>query len=182
MTWLFSSLLVALAQDPGERAAPVARDDVQLVNEAAPGKKRWSPVRLAVGAYGVSPNMKGFAFGFDASLRYHMRHFAIGGGGRSAFPSSDASEAQFTSLYFGPRYYPFPGSMSPLLGAGLGWSWLARRDVATETGPSAYVELGIEVFRKDRFRVAAISRLDLPFYTVSNRYDTPVSLGFTVSF
>jgi len=183
MTWFVPSLLVALSQDPTE-GAPLPRDDVQLIDETPPKppKKRWSPIRLALGTFAVTPNMKGFAFGFDASVRYHMRHFAIGGGGRSAFPASDARESQFTSLYFGPRYYPFQGSMSPLLGAGVGWSWLARRDAAVETGPSAYVELGIEVFRKSQFRVAAITRVDLPFYTLENRYAPPVSLGLTVSF
>ncbi|WP_394837946.1 hypothetical protein LVJ94_13625 [Pendulispora rubella] len=180
MTWLFaSSLLAVLSQQPGEIEP---RDDTQLVNEAAPKKKRWSPVRVAVGAYGVTPNMKGFAFGFDASVRYHLRRFAIGGGGRAAFPSSDASETQLSSIYFGPRYYPFPGSMSPLLGAGVGWSWFSTRNAPLETGPSAYVELGIEVFRKDQFRVAGSARLDLPFHTVHERYDTPVSLGLTFSF
>ncbi len=172
----------------GKSTEETERPDNLTAEETKSTRRKQGQMQFAVGLFGVSPNMKGMAPGLDLTLHYETTDFSIGAGARFAGYSSDAAKIMYDALNIGGRYYLTPNDVTPFLGGGIAWTWLASDAFVNANGIGAYVEAGVGLLRMHSAHLAIIARVDLPVYSVqrhdnaSSSYYAPVSLGAAFEF
>jgi hypothetical protein len=133
-------------------------------------------VHFAMGMIGQFPPLDRSATpapGADLELHAEWTSLELVTSVRFGGDSSDRSVGiTFVEFSMGGRYFTSEADISPLLGAGFAWSYLAMTDNVhhdfdgNHTGLGAYGELGLEIGRQHHTHLAFAARLDLPFYSM----------------
>lgn len=135
-------------------------------------------VHFALGLIGQFPPLDRSATpaaGADLELHADLTPFAIVTSFRFGGDDSSGSVGIiFVEFSMGGRYFPSEGNVSPFIGSGFAWSYLAMNDNVhhdfdgNHNGLGAYGEIGLEVGRLHNTHLAFGARLDLPFYSMQN--------------
>lgn len=133
---------------------------------------------------GIGAQMAGSAFAgstFHLSYQYETPSFGLlARGSIGGLGESDDGEWMYSYLSVGGRYFFNAENISPLIGGGLSISGMSHEDSSFEgtddyryegSGGGAYLEVGVEALRLHRTRLELSLRVDLPFYSLKNRYD-----------
>jgi hypothetical protein len=152
-------------------------------------------VHFALGMLGQFPPLDRSATpapGADLELHAEWTSTELVTAVRFGGDSSDRSVGiTFVDFSMGGRYLTSEADLSPFVGAGFAWSYLAMTDNVhhdfdgNHTGLGAYGELGLEIGRAHHTHLAFSARLDLPFYSMINDVNSvaqpapTVPLGFT---
>ncbi len=135
-------------------------------------------VHFALGLLGTFPPLDRSgtpAAGADLELHAELSSFEIVTSVRFGGDSSDRSVGiTFVEFSMGGRYFTSDADLSPFLGGGFAWSYLAMEDNVhhdfngNHTGLGGYGEIGLEIGRTHHTHLALGVRLDLPFYSMEN--------------
>jgi hypothetical protein len=135
-------------------------------------------VHFALGLIGQFPPLDRSATpaaGADLELHADLSPFAIVTSVRFGGDDSTGSVGiVFVEFSMGGRYFSSEGNLSPFIGTGFAWSYLAMNDNVhhdfdgNHNGLGAYGEIGLEVGRLHNTHLAFGARLDLPFYSMQN--------------
>ena len=135
-------------------------------------------VHFALGLIGQFPPLDRSATpaaGADLELHAELTPFAIVTSVRFGGDDSSGSVGIiFVEFSMGGRFFPSEANLSPFIGGGFAWSYLAMNDNVhhdfdgSHNGLGAYGEIGLEVGRLHHTHLAFGARLDLPFYSMQN--------------
>lgn len=215
---------IALALVKGEAFASTQRVDNLLEDEARPALTKKGAIKFSVGIADVESVGHGArAAGFSLGLQYASPRFTLPAEMRFAWGdySYEKPGLDLFSLSVGGRYFLSKRDVSPFVGGGLGILRLHAREgdypspdrpgsvyfEAERFAVAPYVEVGVEVLRLHRGRVALQVRADFPtgalesqpfeaytyddrtgrpgashVYPAQSRYVVPVSIGVSVTF
>jgi hypothetical protein len=213
---------IASALVHGLGFATTQRVDNLLVEETRPARTKKGSVKFSLGVADIESLGHGArAAGFSLGLVYASPRFALPAEMRFAWDDSQSGEKglDLFSLSVGGRYYLSKRDASPFLGGGLGILKLDAEDgySGSETTPgfygersgiAPYLEVGVEMLRLHRGRIALLARADFPTgpvrsdeipawsyrdeYTrrvyeqpgrpAQSRYVVPLSIGVSVAF
>jgi len=221
-----AAVRIADALVHGESLASTQRVDNLLQSETRPVLTKKGSVKFTVGVADVESIGHGArAAGLSLGLAYVSPRFALPAEMRFAWDDGQYDEPQFDlfSLSVGGRAYLSRRDVSPFVGGGLGLLRLHASEggypgsgsSATTTyfdgerfGVAPYAEVGVEMLRLHRGRVALQVRADFPTgslkspemvtysswddqagqptgevtYPAQSRYIVPISIGVTVAF
>jgi hypothetical protein len=157
-----------------EAPAPNAAPEVPK----APPPGAAAKVHFALGLLGQFPPLDRSgtpAAGADLELHAEWSIAEIVTDVRFGGDSSDRSVGiTFVEFSMGGRFFTSEADLSPFIGGGFAWSYLAMTDNVhndfdgSHTGLGAYGELGLEIGRTHHTHLAFGVRLDLPFYSMEN--------------
>jgi hypothetical protein len=144
----------------------------------APPPSTAAKVHFALGLLGQFPPLDRSATpaaGADLELHAEWSIAEIVTDIRFGGDSSDRSVGiTFVEFSMGGRFFTSEADLSPFIGGGFAWSYLAMTDHVhndfdgSHTGLGAYGELGLEIGRTHHTHLAFGVRLDLPFYSMEN--------------
>ena len=154
-------------------APPVAPE----VPKAAPPSNS-AKIHFALGMVGTFPPLDRSATpaaGADLELHAEWTTAEIVTDVRFGGSSSDRSVGiTFVEFSMGGRFFTTEADLSPFIGGGFAWSYLAMDDNVhndfdgSHTGLGGYGELGLEIGRTHHTHLAFGLRVDLPFYSMVN--------------
>jgi hypothetical protein len=217
---------IAQALVHGEPFAATQRVDNLLPVETRPALTKKGSIKFTLGVADIeSAGHGGRAAGFSFGMAYATPKFALPAEMRFGWDDSNYGEPGLSlfSISVGGRYYLSNRNVSPFVGGGLGVLNLHARDGeypdypnpdprsdyfdAERFGVAPYLEVGVEMLRLHRGRVALHVRADFPtgsltqeeyeVYTydprtrrdrvdyvvpAASRYVVPVTIGLTVAF
>jgi hypothetical protein len=109
----------------------------------------------------------GGAGGIEAGYQFETSQFALGVSGTLMAGSSGTG--LFVSDVYG-HYYFLPGSISPYVGAGMGFggTWNSNNSVGSGSGALAELEAGVEILRFHHTHFDIAAQAFLPFYNTSS--------------
>ena len=155
---------------PSPTAAPA------VPKAAAPSSA--AKVHFALGMIGTFPPLDRSgtpAAGADLELHADWSTAEIVTDVRFGGDSSDRSVGiTFVEFSMGGRFFTSQADLSPFIGGGFAWSYLAMTDHVhndfdgSHTGLGSYGEIGLEIGRTHHTHLAFGARLDLPFYSMLN--------------
>lgn len=219
-----AAVRIADALVHGGGFASTQRVDNLLRGETRPALSKKGSVKFSLGVADVESAGHGArAAGLSLGLVYASPRFALPAEMRLAWDDAQGEEPRLDlfSLSVGGRAYLSKKDVSPFVGAGLGVLRLHARDGgypgsevapdryfdAERFGVAPYLELGVELLRLHRGRVALQVRADLPtqalksepiefyswdgvtgqpvdlvVYPGRSKYVVPVSIGLSVAF
>lgn len=148
----------------------------EVPKAAAPSNS--AKIHFALGMIGTFPPLDRSgtpAAGADLELHAEWSTAEIVTDVRFGGSSSDRSVGiTFVEFSMGGRFFTSEADLSPFIGGGFAWSYLAMNDNVhndfngSHTGLGGYGEIGLEIGRTHHTHLAFGARLDLPFYSMEN--------------
>ncbi|MCA9632991.1 MAG: hypothetical protein KC766_35310 [Myxococcales bacterium] len=133
---------------------------------------------------GIGAQMAGSAFAgstLHLSYQYETPDFALlARGSVGGLGDNEDDDWMYNYLSVGGRYFFSSENISPFLGGGLNISGMSQDNYSLAgdddyhyegNGGGAYAEVGVEALRLHRARLEISIRVDLPFYSLKNKYD-----------
>ncbi len=164
------------------------RVDNVLTEDAKRSVKKRGRTRVALGLNTVVlPANGSFGPGLAGELLYDTNSFTIGAMANFASLKGDADTGAYLAIRIGGRYFLGPGDFAPYIGGGASLSTMSSgQDDYSDPelqggGAGVYGEVGFEMLRTHRTRLALGARIDVPFFgledesTALSYYDSSTS-------
>jgi hypothetical protein len=173
------AIVLDLPIEEPPQVVPPPREEPPREDAPAAPKRGGGTTHFAMGLVGLltPPDRVLYVVpGIDFDVHHETEDGAweMGGDLRGGYQSeSPGAGAGFLALSAGAKYFTSRAEASPYLGGGLvlealGLSIPSLNFEGVQGGPGAYLDAGVELFRKNHAHLAFGARLDLPFFTIGN--------------
>ena len=151
------------------------RVDNVLIEDAKRSIRKSSRTRAAFGLNTVVLPVDGsFGPGLAGELLFDSDAFTIGAMANFASLQGDADSGTYLAIRVGARYFLGPNDISAYVGAGASLSTMTTAQdehsapVFEGGGAGVYGEVGFEMLRTHRTRLALGARVDVPFFSLKD--------------